>query len=1058
MINNKNVMILFLIAVVALPFLAQETDAVLSGWSGYFEVTSNSALIYGNNTDYPYGYNLSQAPTTFWNETSTTGTDIVVTTNTSDTILDREIESFNKTGNAGILWFKNSTVNGTAFTYRVYAGNAGASFSNNVTTWNSNYGAVWHMYDLNTSAINDSTINGNIGYKRAANEPSECYGVIRFCQQFDGTDDNITVRNSATINSTFANLDFTISFILNTTSTATDQAILYKPDATQGNNLLYFNTPNATRIKWYHGNLVDAQAVDSVANDLNNGRPRAIKLKRNSTIISIYVDGVISGTRTRTAGTASDGMLEIADNPFGNVWNGTLDEFRVSSAAETDDWIRTDYHNQINMTSGFWTTGAWTPASVAPLVTITSPTNTTYYTSNSFNFTFKADDDTSPTYNITGNLTYPNGTITTIYQNTSYLDNTFVTQLFTLPVAGQYNFTVIARDNNNTNGTTTVLFTIGLFRLVSQYETFPYETNTSNYTAFLETNFHLLTNITGKLIWNGTDQGTIQYRTVNATHTILTQNVTLPLLTTNATLLNHSWNMTATYTNATTFTNLTANQTQTAIFAYYLAANSLSESSINPVEGDSLGIFFNITNILQLATISANATYNGTNVSQMSSVFYGYGKFNVTITVPNISGTNATAIINATGWVTFGSRMRTLQSEDDTITVHKIILTNCSTITNTLTMNFFLKDEETDATVNGTIEMTHNVSNGAVVRSYYFTFSNVTNATVCLNPAFATFNLYSIVQYYAPSYTTRFYFLNQSISNVVSNISLYLLPNSLSDLVIIFVRDLNNQPLAGKIVKAERYFVGTGTYKTVAQCITADTTGTCATYLRANDPLYRFIVQEGTDVLLSTSLFQIVPTSFESITSNPPYPVVLSLATAIDTLFFKIGDISAGCSLNQTSTVLSCQINDASGLSSTYNFTVYRKTGVADAVVCNTVTSSSALTFTCTLGTLTGNYFHYTITRPYTQPNNIVTIQLIHSGVYDFRTGLGISWGELGAFLFLLLVGTLFFANIFSPAAAIGASVVGVIVAASIGWITITYPTMITFIVVGLIMIWLTRN
>lgn len=643
------------------------------------------------------------------------------------------------------------------------------------------------------------------------------------------------------------------------------------------------------------------------------------------------------------------------------------------------------------------TTGASENNNNPPQITIYSPTNTTYYTATNFNFTFKADDESSTTYTL---VAYLDGVVQ--YNNTAYSDNTNASFLYNFTSAGSHNFTVFANDSSGGTTTSSVYFTIDDYEVTTDYATNPYETVTYNYTMFVRTNFDLVSNVTSQLNWNGTSQGAYDYYSYNSTHITIVEDVTIPLLVTNATSVNHNWNFTVSYVNTSSLTSLTSNNSQTIIFAYYFPANAQTPSDNNPVENDD------IVNTVDLTTQATTATFTGYSLFRTQNVSlteYSYGDFNVTLNVGTTTNTNDTYVINSTITVSFDGRTRPISTENDNVTIHKIILTDCATVTNTTTMIFLLKNEETDAAVNGTIEMFHNVSNGDFNREYNFTFSNVTNATVCINPAFATYHVDSWLHYFATGFSVRDYFLDQEISNVTSTINLYLLENAYSYLSIFFLRDEQNDAVTDAIIQIQRYFVGTNTYKTVGQCRSSNPDGTCGTYLRAYDVYYNYIVIKDGEVLTTTESAQILPRTFESITSNPPFPIPITVEQRVDDLYFRMyGNVAAACT--NTSSTVSCTLTDTSGLMLNGRLVVTKELSLSPyfETVCDTNETGSSVVLGCNLGNTTGNRYFYTLYGNFTDTNlgGYRSIPL-ETGELDF-TDVRYDWDSLRFLVGILMV------------------------------------------------------
>jgi hypothetical protein len=198
-----------------------------------------------------------------------------------------------------------------------------------------------------------------------------------------------------------------------------------------------------------------------------------------------------------------------------------------------------------------------------PQITIYLPTNTTYFYSNNFQFSFKATDDQSTTFQLKAFL---DGN--SIYDNSSYQNNTEIVLTQNLNQVKQYNFTVWA---NNTQGATsnlTVIFTIKDFEIQQiTFNSTVYETTTQSFTETIKVNFDLVNNITANLFWNSTDKGSCS-QSVNSTHIILSQAIDIPLVQTNNTQISFFFRNYITYTNVSSTTVDSTSNNQNILFAY----------------------------------------------------------------------------------------------------------------------------------------------------------------------------------------------------------------------------------------------------------------------------------------------------------------------------------------------------------------------------------------------------------------------------------------------------------------------------------------------------------
>ncbi len=182
-------------------------------WLYFVKVTVDHTKV--PNTDqlnYPALITEANMPAAFWRHVKADGTDIVVTSSDGATKLKRELVSIDTAGKKMELWVKIPTLSESVDTVLyLYYGNAAASETNDVETWNDNFKLITHMEDdPDASHVMDSTQYGNDGTKTAADEPLEVGGKIGKGQESDGFDDQIQFPYSALLQPDAVHIGFWI--------------------------------------------------------------------------------------------------------------------------------------------------------------------------------------------------------------------------------------------------------------------------------------------------------------------------------------------------------------------------------------------------------------------------------------------------------------------------------------------------------------------------------------------------------------------------------------------------------------------------------------------------------------------------------------------------------------------------------------------------------------------------------------------------------------------------------------------------------------------------------
>ena len=265
------------------------------------------------------------------------GYDIIFVDSTEGTLLDFEIESWDATTGELQAWVDTAVNSGADTTFYMYYGNSAATdVSNETGTWDANYVAVYHMDDLTTSTIDDST-TGNDGTKLSANNPVEATEKIAKGQDFSS--DYITASSSG-----FSpDADFTLSAWVNGDNFATTpHVVLSQQNGTGlGRSLLLVN-PSSYPISYLGGSA--SLALSTISTGTYYLITITYDHSANTVTVHINDDGGNASTET---GEPATGDLVIGSSKINDqYWDGGIDELRVSDVIRSDNWIKTEYNNQ----------------------------------------------------------------------------------------------------------------------------------------------------------------------------------------------------------------------------------------------------------------------------------------------------------------------------------------------------------------------------------------------------------------------------------------------------------------------------------------------------------------------------------------------------------------------------------------------------------------------------------------------------------------------------------------------------------------------------------------
>ena len=219
--------------------------------------------------------------------------------------------------------------------------------------WDEHFSFVSHQVDATTSTIKDSTSNNNDGTKTTANEPNQVDGKVGLAQDFDGTDDYISIPHDASID--FADEDFTINLIVKAIEAdlITNMRLLCK-GLSGGVGVRYEVTINkeGDAIGFIIDDGIDKS--DVAYPDLTNwadGDYHMLTFIRDTTnnLLKIYNDGVFKVSVDDATGS----IANINDLQLGRkdseeavaYYDGIVDELTIVSGARSNAWIKATYNS-----------------------------------------------------------------------------------------------------------------------------------------------------------------------------------------------------------------------------------------------------------------------------------------------------------------------------------------------------------------------------------------------------------------------------------------------------------------------------------------------------------------------------------------------------------------------------------------------------------------------------------------------------------------------------------------------------------------------------------------
>lgn len=288
---------------------------------------------------------------------STSGYDIAFFSDAAlTTMLKFERVGWSATTGVCEFWVKIPTLDVDANTiiYIAY-GNAAiiTDQQDRSNTWNVNYKGVYHLEDLTTSTVDDSTGNGHDGTKDSADNPIVGAAKIGNGQTFTSDVINFGVTDFDLTN------NFTIECWVKSTSNGVYQGIFSKAhDATGGYNgySLAKESDNYFKFVIFNANAPGYHYIAANSANTDSDWHHLVGI-RDSGTSKLYLDGAIQTASSAEApGLTSNSLImgKYYQEVASYYLVGSVDEGRISNTPRTASYVTASYNNQ-NSPSTFYT-------------------------------------------------------------------------------------------------------------------------------------------------------------------------------------------------------------------------------------------------------------------------------------------------------------------------------------------------------------------------------------------------------------------------------------------------------------------------------------------------------------------------------------------------------------------------------------------------------------------------------------------------------------------------------------------------------------------------------
>ncbi|MGC4119799.1 MAG: DUF2341 domain-containing protein [Myxococcales bacterium] len=341
------------------------TPATQNAWIAWFvstsyrkQITIQSARVPAAQVDFPVLINLA-SDADLAARARPDGFDLAFTLNDGVTQLSHEIERYNSTTGALVAWVKVPNLSSTANTVLyLYFGNPASTDQQAATdVWDLHYRGVWHLAEDPSGTapqMADSTANNRHGTSVGTMTASDqVAGRIGGGLDLDGANDAVRVTG----------------LLGNPTSYTLSGWVNLRNASGSGSEVISLGDDIGMRVDspaqgiagfFYNGaTWRDTYAVQNIAGGgwhlvsyTNDGPGRAQR---------IYLDGAQVATSTFndaiTWGLGANTLIGNHGNGKANfLFNGVLDEIRVSDTPRAGSWIQTEFNNQSSPAT-FYTVG-----------------------------------------------------------------------------------------------------------------------------------------------------------------------------------------------------------------------------------------------------------------------------------------------------------------------------------------------------------------------------------------------------------------------------------------------------------------------------------------------------------------------------------------------------------------------------------------------------------------------------------------------------------------------------------------------------------------------------
>ena len=324
---------------VSAPFLTSATTLDPDRFAYHLPIGLDGYTREETLTNFPVLVVLDHAITNFDYRTfaSTEAIDLRFTDADGITLLNYEIERWDPTG-ASTLWVQVPALSSNQ-TIHAYWGNPGAAsiaapYTEDGSTWMSDFRAVWHLgedggvrYDATTNAVTSSQVAGTLA--------GDAYGAAGWGMDFDGSNDFIKFANDGTLNMTNH-----VSYEAYMRWRGGGESLSRVVASAASGSYQQFEVSSTGVYRWRNkfggaNNLIESGIT------LNAGEWVHIGFAYDGTERRLYLNGeqVAAGADLGPMDSSATSSLYLGGQAANNNFDGSIDEVRVAAVGLSSNWM-----------------------------------------------------------------------------------------------------------------------------------------------------------------------------------------------------------------------------------------------------------------------------------------------------------------------------------------------------------------------------------------------------------------------------------------------------------------------------------------------------------------------------------------------------------------------------------------------------------------------------------------------------------------------------------------------------------------------------------------------